>query len=176
MITRIGVAMAVLGAMMAAPVQAKAASAQIPIVGTTAVGDRFVGTFTLERFAVDSANKVVAIGTISGVAANALGEVLATGLATVALPVQVNGNTAQTMALAPAVAASCSILHLDLGPLSLNLLGLQVNLNEVVLDISALPGAGNLLGNLLCAVTNLLNNPSGLAGLLNQVLGIVQGL
>jgi hypothetical protein len=58
----------------------------------------------------------------------------------------------------------------------LDLLGLQVNLNRVVLDITAVPGAGNLLGNLLCSVTNLLNNPAGLANLLNQLLGILQGL
>ena len=30
-------------------------------------------------------------------------------------------------------------------------------------DITAQPVAGNLLGSLLCAVVNLLNNPSGLA-------------
>jgi hypothetical protein len=66
-------------------------------------------------------------------------------------------------------------LHLTLGPLDLNLLGLQVHLNQVVLDVTAVPGAGNLLGNLLCAVANLLNNPAaptgGLAGLLNGILG-----
>ena len=69
--------------------------------------------------------------------------------------------------------ATCSILHLDLGPLSLNLLGLQVNLSEVVLDITAQTGAGNLLGNLLCAITGLLDSPGGLARLLNQILGIL---
>ena len=68
-------------------------------------------------------------------------------------------------------------MHLDLGPISLNLLGLQVNLNEVVLDISAQPGPGNLLGNLLCSVVHLLDgtslNVTALVGLLNQIL---QGL
>jgi hypothetical protein len=43
-----------------------------------------------------------------------------------------------------------------------------------VLDITAIPGPGNLLGNLLCAVTNLLNqNPLNLnqiATLLQQIL------
>ena len=79
--------------------------------------------------------------------------------------------------------ATCEILHLDLGPLSLNLLGLQVNLSEVVLDISAQQGSGNLLGNLLCAVANLLNGGGLLSGilgqvsnLLNQILGILGGL
>ena len=96
---------------------------------------------------------------------------------TVAMPVVVNGggSAAQTAVITPQ-AISCGILHLDLGPLSLNLLGLQVNLSRVVLDITAVPGAGNLLGNLLCSVANLLNNPSALAQLLNQILGILQGL
>lgn len=51
----------------------------------------------------------------------------------------------------------CPILHLELGPLDLNLLGLRVQLNQVVLDITAIPGPGNLLGNLLCAIAGLLD-------------------
>jgi hypothetical protein len=72
--------------------------------------------------------------------------------------------------------STCLILHLDLGPLSLNLLGLHVDLSEVVLDITGETGAGNLLGNLLCAVAGLLDNPGGLSKLLNQILGILSGL
>lgn len=45
--------------------------------------------------------------------------------------------------------SSCPILHLVLGPLNPNLLGLNVSLNQVILDITAIPGPGNLLGNLL---------------------------
>lgn len=61
---------------------------------------------------------------------------------------------------------ACPILHLELGPLDLNLLGLRVQLNQVVLDITALPGPGNLLGNLLCAVAGLLDGVD-----LGEVLG-----
>ena len=74
-------------------------------------------------------------------------------------------------------AGSCQILHLDLGPLDLNLLGLQVQVNEVVLDITAQQGSGNLLGNLLCAVAHLLDNTGGasnplggITALLNRIL------
>ena len=49
------------------------------------------------------------------------------------------------------------MLNLVLGPLDLNLLGLEVHLDKVVLDIIAVTGAGNLLGNLLCAVAGLLD-------------------
>ena len=76
-------------------------------------------------------------------------------------------------------AASCDILNLVLGPLDLNLLGLEVHLNQVVLDIVAVSGAGNLLGNLLCAVAGLLDGGAALgqiAALLNQILAILNGL
>ena len=63
-----------------------------------------------------------------------------------------------------ALAATCDILHLNLGPLDLDLLGLVIHLDEVVLDIVAESGAGNLLGNLLCAVAGLLDPPAASAG------------
>ena len=71
---------------------------------------------------------------------------------------------------------SCQILHLVLGPLDLNLLGVMVHLNQVVLDITAQSGPGNLLGNLLCAIAGLLdsNAPGGLlANLLNQLFDLL---
>jgi hypothetical protein len=71
-------------------------------------------------------------------------------------------------------ANSCRILNLVLGPLHLNLLGLVVNLNRVHLTITAVRGPSNLLGNLLCAVANLLNGSApaaSQAGLLNDVTG-----
>jgi hypothetical protein len=67
----------------------------------------------------------------------------------------------------------CDILHLELGPLNLDLLGLVVNLNRVVLDIDAVSGPGNLLGHLLCAVVGLLDSPGPLAQLLNRILAII---
>jgi hypothetical protein len=46
----------------------------------------------------------------------------------------------------------------------------------VHLTITAVPGAGNLLGNLLCAVANLLNGTgslSAIAALLSQILALL---
>lgn len=54
-----------------------------------------------------------------------------------------------------------------------------VDLNAVHLTITAQQGPGNLLGNLLCAVANLLSgglNLSGIAALLNQILAILSTL
>lgn len=125
----------------------------IPITGSGS-GGTFNGVFQLERFAVDQ-GQVVASGLLTGTVTNASGTTSV--VQNVALPVTVGQ-------------ATCQILHLDLGPLSLTLLGLQIDLSRVVLDITAQPGAGNLLGNLLCAVANVLNNPTNLVQLLNSIL------
>jgi hypothetical protein len=102
------------------------------------------------------------VGTLTGTLTDSAGTVLGTIVRTVALLLD-----------ALATQASCQILHLELGPLDLDLLGLVVHLNQVVLDISAQPGPGNLLGNLLCAIANLLNGGGALnaiINLLNQIL------
>ena len=57
------------------------------------------------------------------------------------------------------------ILHLNLDGLFLDLLGLEVDLDEVTLNLTAVPGEGKLLGNLLGAVTGLLDD-GGLSDLL----------
>lgn len=68
-------------------------------------------------------------------------------------------------------ASSCDILFLDLGPIFLDLLGLQIDLSEIVLDVNAVPGSGNLLGNLLCSLTGLLDGGplSAIQNLINQI-------
>jgi hypothetical protein len=100
------------------------------------------------------------------------GNIVASGLATVNTS---NGTEVASFANQPLSAdAACTILHLTLGPLHLNLLGLVVTTNQIVLDITAVSGPGNLLGNLLCAVANLLNQSplptSQIAALLNEIL------
>jgi hypothetical protein len=68
--------------------------------------------------------------------------------------------------------AVCDILTLNIGKIHLDLLGLVVDLSKINLLITAVPGAGNLLGNLLCAVAGLLDPNSALADFLNELLGI----
>jgi hypothetical protein len=50
-----------------------------------------------------------------------------------------------------------NVLYLDLKGLFLDLLGLEIDLDEVELSITAIPGPSRLLGNLLSAVTKLLD-------------------
>jgi hypothetical protein len=60
-------------------------------------------------------------------------------------------------AISPDEPQECPILFLDVGPIFLDLLGLQVDVSQIVIDITAVAGEGNLLGNLLCAVAGLLD-------------------
>ena len=75
------------------------------------------------------------------------------------------------------VSGTCRILTLDVGAIHLDLLGLIVNTLPIHVTIDASAAPGNLLGNLLCAVAHLLDNPSaplgGIAALLNRILGIL---
>jgi hypothetical protein len=75
---------------------------------------------------------------------------------------------------------TCAILHLELGPLNLTLLGLNVVLDNcangpVTVDITAITGRGNLLGNLLCELLggNLINLGATLQAILNQIIGLL---
>ena len=76
--------------------------------------------------------------------------------------------------LSPDEEGVCDILFLDLGPIFLDLLGLTVELSQVVLDVDAVPGEGRLLGNLLCALTGLLDPAND--GLLGGLTGAVNSL
>jgi hypothetical protein len=149
--------------LVATPASAAAAAPtsplSIPITGSGS-GGTFAGTFNLNNFAVQN-GQLMANGTLLGTLTNTVTGVVTSVVQTVSMPVS-------------DVSGTCQILHLELGPLDLNLLGLLVHLNQVVLDITAQSGPGNLLGNLLCAVAGLLDSPGGLSQVLNQILGVLR--
>jgi hypothetical protein len=137
-------------------------------VGSTVSGtftgatEEFVGDITVNSVTAQGGD-LVASGTIVGQLTD-----IATGAVT-----QVNDTFTAVVDVAN---ATCDILSLVLGPLHLDLLGLVVDLNQVVLNVTAEQGPGNLLGNLLCAVAGLLDgglNLNGIANLLNQILSIL---
>ncbi len=68
-----------------------------------------------------------------------------------------------------------NLLTLQLKPIDLNLLGLEVQTNQITVGVSAVPGAGKLLGNLLTDVSSLLN-VGAVNNALNKVLGSVVDL
>jgi hypothetical protein len=160
---------AVLGFIAPSPALAQANKAPAGLSFPIQQG-QFNGTLRITSFGVEN-NQLVASGIVTGtVGANAVAK-------SVTIPVTLpTARTAAAGTTAAAAAATCGILHLELGPLDLDLLGLVVHLDRVVLDLSAAPGAGNLLGNLLCSITNLLNGAGTLAqiaNLLNQLLGLL---
>jgi len=100
------------------------------------------------------------LGQILGSLTGAQAATLQTGLTNL-----LNSVLGQLTSAAAVTGASCPILNLALGPVDLNLLGLNVHLDNcaggpVTLAITALPGPGALLGNLLCSLANVLNGPN----------------
>ncbi|HZN20735.1 MAG TPA: hypothetical protein VFB84_21500 [Micromonosporaceae bacterium] len=133
------------------------------VTGTVAGGGSLVGTFDPTRFRA-AGDALTATGTLQATLYDAAGAVIGTVTQTI------------TFDRTAVIQATCTILELTLGPLDLNLLGLEVHLDQVHLVIEAVEGPGNLLGNLLCAIANLLNdgNPlSDIAGLLNRILRLL---
>jgi hypothetical protein len=138
----------------------------LPISGTVdnAAGT-LTGTFAITRFVTQNGG-LMAVGTLTATITDETGNILRTIIQQAALPVSALNGT-------------CEILHLELGPLDLDLLGLVVHLDRIVLDITAQSGAGNLLGNLLCGIAGLLDSGgalSQLTRLLDQLLGALAGL
>jgi hypothetical protein len=142
----------------------------IDVTGTIAGGGRFVGQLDLVSFTVVN-NALVANGLLDGRLFDSNGQLVGsvTNELVTGLPVDLGAGAAGNAAAPQRV---CDILHLELGPLDLDLLGLVVHLNRVVLDINAVSGPGNLLGNLLCAVVGLLDGPPSL-DILNQIADLL---
>jgi hypothetical protein len=139
--------------------------------GTARTGEAVAGTFTITGF-----KRVNGVLTAVGTFAGTVNGVTKTDNAASAPVTKIDGHSlagGATSAVTAQAAASCQILSLTLGPLHLDVLGLVVDLNQVNLDITAVPGSGNLLGNLLCAVAGLLDNTGGATGGLS---GLLQGI
>lgn len=137
---------------------AQPTAAGLPISGVTTAGGTLTGT--LSNLQLVHGNPPMLTGNLTATVTNAAGTVLGT-VTDVPVTLPVIGGT-----------GTCQVLNLRLGPLDLNLLGLRVQLNEVVLNVTAEAGPGNLLGNILCAVAHLLDNGNlaGLNGQLNRLL------
>ncbi|HEX2779764.1 MAG TPA: hypothetical protein VHM30_09705 [Gemmatimonadaceae bacterium] len=151
----------------------------VPVSGTLSDGGSFVGTLTAKHIDYDETTKsLVMTGVISGTATTAAGVASAVTQQFTA-PITLSRTAATSSVFHTTAMAVCDILFLDLGPLHLDLLGLTVDLAEVVLDLNAVSGAGNLLGNLLCAVVGLLDIPGAIASiiqLLDSINNILAGL
>ncbi len=161
----------------ATPATAQTLGLAAPVTGTCSFLDTTTnqvvngtivnGLFTVKNFSA-SGGTLFVTGTLTGTctAVNSLGQTVTKAI-----------NQTVTTAVIGA-RGSCRILHLELGPIHLDVLGLVVDTNRIVLDVTAQSGPGNLLGNLLCAIANALNSgapATQLANLLNQLLAILNG-
>src|SRR3954452_8947728 len=139
----------------------------MPVSGVAKNGKRFTGTYGIQRFVARNGHAYAygtVKGTLKGRHVTRYGVLMLASLA--------GATGAQTSQ------AACPILHLVIAPIDLNLLGLRVRLGggadfsqPIVLDLTAYQGQG-LLGDLLCSVSNLLNQNE----LLSQLTGQLQQL
>src|ERR1041384_1593246 len=152
-------AVAVVAAEQSSSAAPKGGNSATALVNTGTGTNGFIGTLSVTS--VDLVNGVLtAVGTVTGNVLSPAGAVV--------------GSVSQAPFTAPLqVSGSCQILNLVVGPLHLDVLGLVIDLNQVVLTITAVAGAGNLRGNLLCAVANLLNGGSPLSNLLNSLVSLL---
>ena len=152
---------------------------QGPLSRADAVVGNFTGTFHVIKFGFNEATRQLMVtGLLSGTETFLDGTTAAitnqevTTTATLKKGSQVSSTSTPYQFASSSMyqfSASCGILLLDLGPLHLDLLGLVVDLNEVILNITGQTGAGNLLGNLLCALTGLLDIPGAIAGIISLI-------
>jgi hypothetical protein len=168
----------------------------LPATGTFARGGEFRGTISINRFE-RRGNQIIAVGFVAGVLSRGSGAVGTAVAGEVAWPVRVSsGGLSVVSGRAPApgrltrVAWSpgasvpatllrvqvetCPVLNVTLGPNTVDLLGLQVALSGVTLDLAGVTGTP--LGDAVCAASDLLGNVAGLVNLLNSILGLVTGL
>ncbi len=140
---------------------AKKSSTQLTqsVTGTILNGGAFTGTFTITEF-VALNGQLYAVGTLTGTLTDASGASI--------------GTLTDLVLSAPvaSISGSCETLHLELGPVDLDLLGIQVHLDNIVFDITAQSGSGKLL----CGISNLLNSGGALnsiAQALNQLIALL---
>ena len=147
----------------AAPAARDSLVTAVPVTGTLENGQPFSGTATITELTRDGSQLL-----FSGTIQDSTGALAGTFTDVVGTLQQPGGGST----------GKCDILFLDLGPIFLDVLGLEVDLSQIVLDINAVPGAGNLLGNLLCAVVGLLDGDplGGLGALLDRLLDRIGGL
>jgi hypothetical protein len=187
-LTTLAVLLALASAFILAPFGAMAAPKDkkpfknIPVAGTLVGGGTFKGKVSITQFGYDQATGLWVSGVLNGTATTADGvahQDISQSFSQVHATLSSGGSaatagSASTFAITQAV---CDILTLNIGAIHLDLLGLVVDLAPVNLNITAVSGAGNLLGNLLCAVAGLLDPNTGLltgllatlTDLLNQI-------
>jgi hypothetical protein len=146
--------------------EAKPFTKQLAVTGSKG----FKGTYTVKKFAT-SGNKVVAVGTLTG---KLKGKNVTKNNVKIPTTLSVPAEASQEPDPTP---GACQVLDLVLQPIDINLLGLHVATSRIEALIEAIPGQNALLGNLLCAITGILDpqgqSASTVASALNSILALV---
>jgi hypothetical protein len=165
-------ALMLVGGAGTAAAQTQPLTKTVPMTGTAKNGKKFTGTYTIERF-TRRGGQQYAVGTLKG---RLKGRRVKRD--DVRIPVAL-ARPAQGAQIPP-TAGACQILNLTLQPIDLNLLGLRVRTSRIDLRIEGVPGAGQLVGNLLCGILGILDpqggsgaSPSQLTQVLNALLALV---
>ena len=137
------------------------------VTGEAKNGATFAGKYNVKRFVTGDNGRTKAVGTLTGKVTKKNGDterVTKKGVRMTVRPAQstVGSLPVTSGQVAPQV-VGCEVLDLVLGPLDLEPARAERPPRPVHLNITAVPGAGKLLGNLLCAVAGLLDSPSSAA-------------
>ena len=153
---------AALGAAGTASAQDRAPLTQRVALTGINKGKNFKGTYTIQRF-TSSGGKLVAVGKLTGTLKNRR-----ISRDNVRIPAALaQGAQSSQVPPRPLPVPSCPLLHLDLGPINLNLLGLVVRTNRILLFIDGIPSTeagGGLLGDIVCALSNVVLPPTPATG------------
>jgi len=131
----------------------------IVVVGTVAGDGALHGVLTITQLALNETGQLVATGTLAGTAGTQVIQDTLTAIADQFRREEGPGFCAQ--------------LILDLAPAHLDGLGLTVEVSRMTLDLTAQSGPDTLLGHLLCALTYLLENPSGHVSGIQILLNVI---
>lgn len=174
----------------------------MPITPTTPVENGVVpdvlGTFSIQRFARTTDGDVAAVGTLTLNLVDPASTTARTIITQVAIPVARSGDaptssspvggsspnsvtrpassrvTAQ--ATQPASVQACETLSLTLEAIQLALLGIDIQLDQVNVDFTVVPGTSARLSGLLCGVTGVIDgsaSPAERTNILNSLLDTI---
>ena len=163
-LTALSLIVTLLGLVVFTPASALAQSRNnpfqdIPVTAPLPGGGAFVGTLDITSFEVIGGT-LTALGTLTGTFHQPGG--VTTPLPPTPVTIPVTDITANS---------TCQVLFLTLGPIHLELLGLVLDVNEIIIRITANPSQG-ILGELLCAIAGGFDQGflDDVAALLNALL------
>jgi hypothetical protein len=150
----------------------------LPLAGTTHGNGGFTGTLTITNVVAQGADIFVE-GVVAGTVTRSSQEPLGT-IFSVPVRLPLTGNWHQVASLRPGpergivlAQSTCGVLHLSIGAVDLNVLGVVVTTTPITLDVSG--NTAGPLGSLVCTILNLVTTVTGLLNSLTSLLGGLGG-